>query len=282
MRTFLQAHLLPMVILQSVLLYAIAPQIGVASELAVLVGSLIALGTAFLAERIWPYRATWRETGAELRSDLCSAAVAIGAVDPLLKLSLPLVVVALYPSAPSNWPLLAEVVAVTLLIEFGKYLSHLAHHRFGLLWCLHAMHHSPEKLNTWNNFRIHPLNYLINGLAVLPALLIGASSEAVIAYLAFTQPVLMLQHANADLRHGFWNWVFSTNQLHRWHHAADEHDGHANYGNALILWDQIFGTWRTPGEVGALGLFAASRRKYPATAGYWRQLISCRLCCASG
>lgn len=282
MKAYLRNRLLPIAVAQSLLLYALALAAGVPLEAAVLAGTLIALGLAILAERLWPYREDWHPDRRELIDDASSAGVVLLAIDPLLKSTLPILAVALYPSAATlaSWPLFAEIVVVSLLIELGKYLSHRAHHQFAPLWCLHAMHHSPEKLNAVNGFRVHPLNYLINGLAVLPPLYLGASPEAVFGYLALTQPVQMLQHANADLDNGFWNHVFSSNELHRWHHAADARVGHANYGNALAIWDQVFGTWRGPGHVVDIGLFARSRAEYPARAGYWRQLLSCGVCCA--
>jgi len=33
-----------------------------------------------------------------------------------------------------------------LLIELGAYVSHRLHHQVSLLWRLHAMHHSPQRL----------------------------------------------------------------------------------------------------------------------------------------
>jgi ornithine lipid hydroxylase len=83
------------------------------------------------------------------------------------------------------------------------------------------MHHSSERLYTMNNFRYHPLNYTINfALSVFPLMLIGVPSEVLFGYMVITQPILMLQHANIDLRSGWLNYVVSTNELHRWHHST--------------------------------------------------------------
>jgi sterol desaturase/sphingolipid hydroxylase (fatty acid hydroxylase superfamily) len=256
--------------------------LGVPAEVMVAIGTLVAMVLSFAAERWWPYRTDWRPKPADIREDAVSGATVMLLVDPGMKALLPILVVAWFPgTALSGWPLGIEILVVTLLIEFGKYLSHRLHHEVPLLWCLHAMHHEPQKLNTVNNFRVHPLNYAINSLAVLPALMLGASPESVLCYLAIAQPVQMLQHSNADLKNGFWNWVFSSNELHRWHHVDDSTQGHANYGNALVLWDQIFGTWRAPGEVANVGLYAASRDRGRQRISYWRRLFQCGACCAS-
>ncbi len=94
----------------------------------------------------------------------------------------------------------------------------------------------------------------------------------------------MCQHANLDARHGPLNYLLSTNELHRWHHSTVSHEANRNYGNALILWDLVFGTFKyhkgenAPQQV---GLFSGSAH-YPATASYWRQLLSMfsSVCCS--
>lgn len=144
-------------------------------------------------------------------------------------------------------------------------------------WLLHALHHGSERLYALNNFRFHPLNYVLNfALGVFPLMLLGVPSKVLLGYLALSQPVLMLQHANLDLRSGWLNYVFSTNELHRWHHSAARDEANSNYGNALILWDLVFGTFRyRPAENAPrrIGLFATSG-DYPARASYLAQLRS--------
>jgi len=143
-------------------------------------------------------------------------------------------------------PLWAEIIAVTLLIELAAYLSHWIHHRYKPLWALHAMHHSVERLYTLNNFRFHPLNHVVNAFAiVVPPLLLGFSEASVLAYVALSMPVLIFQHANIDLRFGWLNYLFNTNELHRRHHSVKHADGAANLGRALTIWDQVFGTFRS-------------------------------------
>ena len=139
------------------------------------------------------------------------------------------------------------------------------------------MHHSSERLYAINNFRFHPLNYVINFLAgAVPAVALGVSPEAMLGYLAITQPILMLQHANIDLKSGWLNYLVSTNELHRWHHSSDSAEANSNYGNAIVLWDQLFGTFRyvksgnTPDQI---GLFDASAA-YPSRSSYFSQMKS--------
>jgi sterol desaturase/sphingolipid hydroxylase (fatty acid hydroxylase superfamily) len=254
-------------------------------ELIVLLASVFTLVVAIIFERIIPYRREWNIPQGDTRTDLTSAAVLVGVIDPVIKAVAPIVVVALVgmmsvnlrPSALGNMPFLIQVLAVTLLIEFGRYWSHRLHHALKSFWWLHAMHHSSKRLYALNNLRFHPLNYLNNFLiGVLPAMLLGFSAEALLAYLAISQPVLMLQHANIDLKSGWLNYVFSTNELHRAHHSTESHIANSNFGNAFVLWDQVFGTYRPVDNNEStlqVGLFAASSA-YPQEQSYFAQLRS--------
>ena len=131
----------------------------------------------------------------------------------------------------------------------------------------------------------------------VPLLVLGVPADVVLACLAITQPVLMLQHANVDLRSGWLNRVLSSNEAHRWHHSSRAAEANCNFGSALLVFDHLFGTYRAagsrtdtnasanPSAVAApatLGLFSDAAH-YPATAGYFRQLGSMfsPACCRS-
>ena len=72
------------------------------------------------------------------------------------------------------------------------------------------------------------------------------------------------QHCNVDIRLGILNYLISGPELHRWHHSMVKEESNHNYGNNLIIWDRLFGTWYLPTEreVQELGL---DNRAYPTT-----------------
>ena len=284
MRTLVARGLLFGVVSGSLGAFFWAREAHASLTLAVLGASVATLALAAVLERVMPWRAQWNEPRGDVGTDLASAGVLIGVVDPLLKGVAPLIVVMLYASLsrdpaqglfPVTAPFAAQVVLATALIEFGRYWSHRWHHAHRALWWLHAMHHGSERLYTLNNFRFHPLNRAINfGLSTLPLMLLGAPQDVLLGYLAISQPVLMLQHANIDLRSGWLNWIFSSNELHRWHHSTEPAQANSNYGSAFVLWDQVFGTFQpADGSPQRVGLFGPSRR-YPAESNYLAQLLS--------
>jgi sterol desaturase/sphingolipid hydroxylase (fatty acid hydroxylase superfamily) len=237
----------------------------------------VLIGLSLVLERLWPHDPAWNDPApSEFAGDLGSFALVFVVLDGALKWLTPFAVLAGVPQGGAlGLALWQEVVLAVLWIEFAAWASHWAHHRFGPLWALHAMHHSTERLYTLNNFRFHPLNHVLNHLAmILPLLMLGVSAEAVLIYTALSLPVLLLQHSNIAFDFGALNLVLNTNDLHRWHHSADPAEGLSNLGRATVIWDRVFGTYLRPGtgrSPARIGLFATNRG-YPAAARFWAQL----------
>lgn len=275
--------LLPTSLLISVGAYIYAISNNLSSEFAITITSLLTLLSAMYLEREQAFRHDWNKPLRHDATDWVSFGVLVGVTQPLLKWASPLILVAMYKNAAvhhdgvfSNMPLIAQILVVLVLAELGKYWGHRLHHRYQSLWWLHSLHHGSVRLYTINNFRVHPLEYAIKHLfSLLPLMLLGASPEALLGYVAITQPVQMLQHANLPIQHGWLNYIFSTNELHRWHHSADPSQGNKNFGSALIIWDLVFGTFHYPKDLAApssIGLYSA--QTYPSQDGYFAQVFS--------
>ena len=74
---------------------------------------------------------------------------------------------------------------------------------------------------------------------------------------------------------GILNFLFNTNALHRWHHSNAPSEGTQNLGRALVLWDQVFGTYYNPkdqAEPKQIGLFASSKA-YPKANRFFAQIL---------
>lgn len=248
-----------------------------AREAVVAGAAMILIAVSLVLERLWPHDPAWADvTRAEAAGDIGSFVLVFGLLDGALKWLTPFAVLVLAPSRDTlGLPLWQQILAAVLWIEFAAWASHWAHHRYGPLWALHAMHHSTERLYTLNNFRFHPFNHVLNHLAmILPLLWVGVAAEAILVYTAVTLPVLLLQHSNIAFDFGRLNLLFNTNDLHRWHHSARPAEGMKNLGRALVLWDQVFGTYLRPSASSSpsgIGLFSASRG-FPPASKFWAQL----------
>jgi len=294
MRSLFMRGFLPLSLALSVASFWFALTRGGNLELAVVLPAVAVMLAGVAAERRWPYRAEWSRSRDDVATDLASAAVLFAAVDPLLKWLGPLAVTAALAGSgtakvldlfPTSWPFVLQVLLAALIAEFGGYWSHRLHHERPALWWLHALHHGSERMYTLNNFRFHPLNYALNYLmGIVPLLVLGTPEAVILAYLSVTLPVLMVQHANLPLQAGWLNYVFSTSEIHRWHHSSRAEEGDSNFGRSLVIWDQVFGTYRNlpannhPRKV---GLYAGS--KYPSRASFIEQVLSICLpgCCRS-
>ena len=72
------------------------------------------------------------------------------------------------------------------------------------------------------------------------------NEEVLTTYLVFYGINGFFQHSNINVKFGFLNYIISSSELHRWHHSEIPRESNGNYGNNLIIWDVIFGTWFLP------------------------------------
>jgi hypothetical protein len=72
------------------------------------------------------------------------------------------------------------------------------------------------------------------------------NQEVLTTYLVFYGINGFFQHSNIKVKYGILNYIISSSELHRWHHSEIPRESNGNYGNNLIIWDIIFGTWFLP------------------------------------
>lgn len=264
-----------------------------------------ALLLTFGLERLIPYAERWNagpDTGADLA--YLGATSAIVAVAEATAWAAATALLGLWSGCggalwPTAWPAAAQVLLALAIGDLLPYLYHRASHESsGFLWRVHAIHHAPERLYTFNFARFHPINaFLTAALTLLPLAILGASADVLFVAGVLHNVHGVLSHANVDFRLGPLNAVFSMAELHRWHHARDSRWANGNYGATVLIWDWLFGTRRYPGHGVAddgVGLWAGSavpRRLrdqwlYPFTALGERVVrrlgrIRCRCCCAA-
>jgi sterol desaturase/sphingolipid hydroxylase (fatty acid hydroxylase superfamily) len=207
----------------------------------------------FFLERYMPHEQKWQESDGQLFADLAHTVLSKGVVQALVafagifgltKLITPLTDEG-YGIWPRDWPLLAQVVLGLVTAEFGLYWAHRLSHEFHPLWRFHAVHHSVTKLWIVNTGRFHFINSLVSillGTGVLIAL--GAPLEVVLWLSAITAYIGVLTHCNVEMNFiKPLSYIFNTPELHRWHHSKKLREGNKNYGENLVLWDQVFGSF---------------------------------------
>lgn len=218
-------------------------------------------GLLFLLERFMPHERQWLANDGQLLPDIGHTLLSKLAVQALiLSVGVMGAAQAVAPPGagwwPHGWPLPLQVLLGMTIAEFGFYWAHRLAHERPLLWRFHAVHHSVTRLWFVNTGRFHFINTVISvafGTGV--ALAAGVPKDILIWVSAITAYVGLLTHCNVEMRLGVLNYLFNTPVLHRWHHSMEREEGDRNYGENLMLFDQLFGTFinpnrRPPAEIG--------------------------------
>lgn len=130
-------------------------------------------------------------------------------------------------------------------------LTHTLHHRlahgWGPAWRVHSVHHSPERLYWLNAARFHVLEALWDGVMESFVLgVLGPNRDQQVGHLAVRALYGQLQRCNVDLDSGPLDLVFSTPDLHRWHHSVVYVEGDTNFGAVTSVWDQLLSSFLRP------------------------------------
>ncbi len=213
-----------------------------------------------VAERLIPYEPAWQRPDGETVNDVSHTLLNKGVVQVAAAIgaSLPMGIAVLVqpftqPNSrlwPHDLPLPLQVMLGLLIAELGLYLAHRAAHESLFLWRFHALHHSVTRLWVVNTGRFH---FIDSGLKIalsqIPLYLLGAPLPVFLWIGAVTAFIGVLTHCNIDVRTGPLDFIFSTPRLHRWHHSRVIAEGNTNYGENLVLWDQVFGTYFNPARI---------------------------------
>lgn len=218
----------------------------------------------FMLERKMPHEQEWMPSDGQTLANIAHTLMSKGTVQTLIVFSSAIGLASyITPMSepghgiwPRDWPLWAQIILGIYVSEFALYWSHRIAHEIPFFWKFHAIHHSVTKLWIINTGRFHfidSLKSVVMGMTVL--LLVGAPMEVLTWLSAITAYVGILTHCNVEMRFGPLSYVFNTPGLHRWHHSRDLREGNMNYGENVVLWDMLFGTWfnenrRPPANIG--------------------------------
>ncbi|WP_422019984.1 sterol desaturase family protein [Pyruvatibacter mobilis] len=208
--------------------------------------------TLILLERWMPYEKTWLENDGQTFANIAHTLLNKGMVQAAAAVTTLIIVVdVVEPEAgalwPTDWPQWAQIVLGLLIAEFGFYWAHRLAHEVPWLWPFHAVHHSVTRLWVINTGRFHFVDTALSVALSQPLLyLAGAPVEVFMWVGGITAFSGLLTHTNVVMRAGWLNYVFNTPELHRWHHSKVVEEGNTNYGEVLMVYDLLFGTWFLP------------------------------------
>lgn len=204
----------------------------------------VSIGLSFVSERLVPYQRDWNESKGDRIRDLFHFIVNEGSI-AYSTLLIPVLAVLIPGDGiwPSHWPLWAQLAVAIVVADFGITMAHYASHQGGLLWRLHAVHHSVKRMYGFNGLMKHPLHQAIEiSAGTLPLILAGMPLEiaALLSLTVATQ--LLLQHSNVDMKVGPLRLIWAVAPVHRFHHLNKGGEGDVNFGLFLTVWDRLLGT----------------------------------------
>ena len=151
-------------------------------------------------------------------------------------------------------PIWALWIITFISIDLVFYVYHRMSHRIRFLWAIHLSHHSSEEMNFAVSFRqawFGPISK-IPFFMILPLLGFDPTIVAVAGVISTLWGIV--GHTQVIGKLGPLEWIFNTPSHHRVHHGSNKQYIDKNYGNLLIIWDRLFGTFEPEDEKVKFGL----------------------------
>lgn len=132
-----------------------------------------------------------------------------------------------------------------IALDFSGYWVHRIAHEYNFFWNNHIIHHSSEEFNLACALR-QSISVFVKLFTffLLPAALLGVPEKVI----AITAPLHLFAQFWYHTRHinkmGILEKIIVTPSHHRVHHAMNPEYLDKNYGQILIVWDKIFGTFQ--------------------------------------
>ena len=252
-------NLLPPATLAAVVAFwGLAPAAWVEAPWTIMIVGLGVIAFVQLLELVFERHEGWRINRQELITDVFYVAFGYGVIgffsDTLIHGPLGALKEAWGITTP--WleasPFLVQVVVVMFTFELGQYWMHRAMHNWTPLWLTHAPHHHVTQLNAMKGFIGNPIELFLISIGINA--LLDVDLNALFAAITAGGVVATYAHANVKADPPIWySFFFTTIRHHSLHHTALSYeDTRCNYGNSVIVWDRLFGTFKE-GESAVVG-----------------------------
>ena len=118
-----------------------------------------------------------------------------------------------------------------------------------MAWRVHAVHHSIEELNAFNDYH-HWLEHALRFPFILipMSLLIGIQVPIVVVYSTLIHFSGQMIHANSKISYGPLCYLFAEPRYHRIHHSIKKRHWGKNFASLFPVWDMLFGTAYFPSK----------------------------------
>lgn len=145
----------------------------------------------------------------------------------------------------SSWPTLWQWVFAFIVWDFCFYVLHYAHHKIGLLWAIHEVHHEGRYFNVSLGAR----NSWYSSLSSIPFFVwmafLGLPVEIFLVVSTIHYGIQLFNHNAVTPRLRYLEKFMVTPTHHRVHHSDHPVYHDTNFGGSFVMWDKLFGTYKT-------------------------------------
>lgn len=161
-------------------------------------------------------------------------------------------------SIPSTTLLISYTFILTILNDFGSFIVHYMMHKIPFMWEFHKIHHSATVLNPITQYRLHPIELIVNNIKNIAVFGITTGCFDFLADHQVNKVLFLGANAfsflflfwGANLRHShvklkyfpFLEYIFISPTQHQIHHSDNPQHFDKNMGAKLAIWDWLFGT----------------------------------------
>ena len=143
-----------------------------------------------------------------------------------------------------NWkPNIVSWIALFVATDFVWYWYHRKAHEVNIFWAVHVVHHQSNDFNYTVSARITVFQAVVRCLfwSVLPIMGFPAAMISSLLLVHGLYPFFI--HTRTIGKLGWLEYVLVTPSHHRVHHSSNPEYLDKNYGDVLIIWDKMFGTF---------------------------------------
>ncbi|NQX98120.1 MAG: sterol desaturase family protein [Flavobacteriales bacterium] len=149
-------------------------------------------------------------------------------------------------------------ITIVVVNDFFSFIVHYMMHKIPFLWEFHKIHHSATSLTPFTQYRIHPVELILNNVR---GLIIKGIITGVFLYLADGRVSILtfigvnvlnflfyffganLRHSHVKLKYfGFLENILISPFQHQIHRSNEKEHFDTNFGSRLAIWDCFFGT----------------------------------------
>ncbi len=154
-------------------------------------------------------------------------------------------------------------IMALLAADLTYYWMHRCEHRVRILWAYHSVHHSSPEFNLTTGLRLAWIEGAIEWLFFVPMVLVGFSAIQTIIALSIVVLYQTWIHTEKIGKLAWADRFFNTPSAHRVHHGSNKQYHDKNYGGILMVWDRLFGTYKSEDGKVVYGITTPIRTSNP-------------------